>query len=192
MTPLNSPAVDSLQLEASVMKLWNEFLLRWFDGAAHTVGTQTGAVFPRVALRFQQSAQPQPLDQGTTAAPGAGITVVWTAPARWKRGWEPRSNARAEIATGEALFLFYVRAEVTETGGGQNSESLCRTVSDLLFGLLENGHACLPLGAKGIRHLQPVSPVLVAGAAGQSHALRLVSCRAKLRHVIPSQVEATP
>ena len=36
--PLNNPAVDANSLETSVMKLWQEFLARYFDGGQHDVG----------------------------------------------------------------------------------------------------------------------------------------------------------
>jgi hypothetical protein len=192
MTPLTSSALDSLALEKSAMTLWHEFLLRFYDGAAHTVGTRTNIAFPKAALRFQQSALPQPISQGTDAAPGAGITLVWTAPVRFTSCWEPDAGVRTQVKYGMANFLFYCRAKVVETGGGDNSESLCRRVSDLLFGLLSNGHATMPLAAKGITQIRPNSPVAVSGAAAQDHSVRLVSCRAKLRVVVGSQVDSAP
>lgn len=193
--PLTKPAISALALEKSLLDLWEEFLSGYFDGANHGVGPLEAAVFPEAQLRFQQSAVDQPLD-------GVAITLVWVTPTRNRTEWEDVTNAdgsggRQAQAFDDVMLNFWIRA-AGDQAAPTNARHECMKAASLLKGLIANRAATLPLAQKGIHHLRPMDPQLVAegssegkasnklkgGDAARLHALRLVSCRAELRYPI--------
>ncbi len=172
---LNSPAVNALALEASVMKLLAEWLGKWFTGTAHVLGGHGSLRFPAATLRFQQSALPQPLT-------GAGITAVWVAAANTTTRWE----AGQQVAFDHASWFFLVRAA--------NDDLVCRTASDRLIALLRNPAGTKKLAEKGIHKLRPSPPQLISdgvaapsGGNDPNYVTRLIACQARLRYPIFSQ-----
>lgn len=174
------------------MALWNEYLSGWFDGNMHAVGGNAAVGFPSATLRFQQSAQPQPLAGETPAlpGPGVGISVIWVRPSHPKIYWEwirdlsGGGSSRQQIAYAPCHFIFFVRA-AGPAGPTGNAKALASQTGDLLYGVLNNSSASRPLGEKGIHKLRPETPVLVSGDA--SYELRLVNCGVVLRYPIRSQ-----
>jgi hypothetical protein len=185
MTPLNNGPVDANALETSVMKLWQEFLARYFDGGTHNVGAAQNVQFPAAELHFQQSAVSQPLAAGPNlglATPA--ITLVWTgARHRWT-AWEvlpegPYAGTRQEICYERVAWNFWVRAS------GANMRTTCKLAADRLAGLLGNRGETHALGAKGVCRLKPSAPVAIQET---DYVLRLVTCAGTLRYPILSQV----
>ena len=175
MTPLINNAVSANALETSVMKLWQEFLARYFDGGKHDVGATPLVQFPLAELLFQQSAAGQPL----AAAGGLAITLVSSEVARRKwTAWELVNGARQEICYEAVAWNFWVRAN------GTNGRALCKCGSDGLFGLLSNKGETHALGQKGITRLKVHATRVIQET---DYVLRLVSLGATLRYPILSQ-----
>ena len=97
MTPLSNSPVDANGLETSVLRLWQEFLARYFDGGLHAVGAVASVQFPKAELHFQQSVVTQPLDDpagGHQGTSGLAITMVWSEGDRRKwTAWESLRTA---------------------------------------------------------------------------------------------------
>jgi hypothetical protein len=185
MTPLINNAVSANALETSVMKLWQEFLARYFDGGKHDVGATPLVQFPLAELLFQQSAAGQPL----AASGGLAITLVSSEVTRRKWvAWENYSSGltsgltsaatRQEICYEAVAWNFWVRAN------GTNGRALCKSGSDGLFGLLSNKGETHALGQKGICRLKVHAPRVIQET---DYVLRLVSLGATLRYPILSQ-----
>ena len=179
--PLTNPAVDANALETSVMKLWQEFLARYFDGGQHDVGAVVNVPFPQVELHFQQSAVSQPL--GACGAANAAITLVWSESMRKWTAWEsvpdgPTSWQRQEICYERVAWNFWVRAS------GTNARVACKLAADRLAGLLSNRGETHALGAKGVSRLKPSAPRAIQET---DYVLRLVTCVGTLRYPILSQ-----
>lgn len=178
---LTKPALNAMDLEGSALALWQEFLALWFDGAAHAAGGHPAVTFPKADLRFQQSALPQPLaDAATGTPPGLGLTAVWTSPASVHPAWETVGARRQQVHLADTQFLFFLRAAGPQATSASPAK-VAATAAGLLFGLLTNSHATKPLAEKGIHALRPATPVLVADTL---HAVRLVTCRARLRYPV--------
>ena len=191
MTPLSNSPVDANALETSMLRLWQEFLARYFDGGLHAVGAVASVQFPKAELQFQQSAVTQPLDGppggGTGAGPtgGMAITMVWSEGDRRKwTAWESLRTAnypegeRQEICYERVAWNFWVRAS------GANSKANCKLASDRLFGLLGNRGETHALGQKGICRIKASAPRAIQET---DYTLRLVLAAATLRYPILSQ-----
>jgi hypothetical protein len=120
MAPLTNNAVDANALESSVMKLWQEFLARYFDGGKHDVGAVPLVQFPAAELLFQQSAVSQPL----AAAGGLAITLVASEGAR--RKWTAFENVASPAPSGGAPDG---TADRVWAGGGEGREAVGRHAS---------------------------------------------------------------
>jgi hypothetical protein len=184
--PLTRPEVSEFRLETTVWDLFEEFLSGYFDGAAHDIGPTLDLPFPRATLRFQQSRQPQPLK-------GISISGSWDRTGQWKRDWEAFDGARQQVATGNCLWRFWVRAEVVDKGAG-NSRQQCMEAAELLYGLLSNSAATVTLAAKGIQHLRTGNPELVSynsggpsNSDGTDYVLRVVQVSGRVRYAVMSQ-----
>ncbi len=187
---LISSAISELAVESSSLALWREFLALYFDGAGHTVGANTATAFPAAELRSQQAAVSQPLG-------GLAISVVcaprvggFGQPAvRWD--WNA-THKRIQICTLPARWWFFLRVRKTNTGTG-NADKLIMTAGELLYGLLRNAKAVQPLEQKGILHLRPTAPELVAKGdeapenPDNDYLMRLVCCDGQMRYPIFSQ-----
>lgn len=172
---LSNAPVSALDLESSVMKLFAEWLAKWFDGHAHALGANpTPVTFPSATLRFQQSAQPQPLT-------GVGISAVWVSASNIKRYWEKGQ----QVSLDNAAWFFLVRAAT--------DDAACRTTGDRLFALLSNSAGTKELSEKGIHKIAPSNPQLISEGKGSpgtpdlNYITRLVPCKARLRYPILSQ-----
>jgi hypothetical protein len=186
---LTNPAVDANALETSVMKLWQEFLARYFDGGQHDVGAVANVQFPNVELHFQQSAVTQPLTGGPNLGlAGAAITQVWSETFKRWTGWEnvlvdgslPNGPyVRQEMRYERVAWNFWVRAS------GTNARAACKLAADRLAGLLGNKAATHLLGAKGICRLSATAPRAIQET---DYVLRLVTCVGTLRYPVLSQV----
>lgn len=152
-----APSTGSLDAEMSLLtfeesssKLWNQWLKAWFNGSAkvfRTVGGSNQSVtFPSASVVFQQQAISQPLD-------GLNIGVVLLTQPRVMHRRMTRLGAK--WTQFRCSWQFYIRAKVNSTtGAGENSESLARKGSDLLFALLtiEENHE--PLRVKGMTNIR--------------------------------------
>ena len=187
MTPLTNNAVDANALESSVLKLWQEFLARYFDGGAHDVGAVMAKPFPKAELHFQQSAVSQPLEQRTEVggqrSGGVAITMVWSEGGRKWTGWENVAGTRQEMCYERVHWNFWLRAN------GANGKALGKGGSDALFGLLSNRGETHALGAKGICRLKVAAPQAIQET---DYVLRLLTVGATLRFPILSQRDAGP
>jgi len=198
MNSLNNGPVDANSLETSVMKLWQEFLARYFDGGQHGVGAVENVQFPKAELHFQQSAVSEPLG---AEVGGVAITLVGSEGSRHKwTSWEnvdaPSGGApdgtggapvlpvlprtRQEICYERVDWNFWIRAT------GTNARAACKLASDRLFGLLNNKAETHALGAKGIARVRATAPRAIQEV---DYVLRLVTCGATLRYPVLSQVE---
>lgn len=197
---LTSPALTETTIESATMRLFDEWLASYFDGAQHSIGpveVSPPVTFPKAELAYQGKALPQPLDSGAQAAP-LGISLVWATPGgRIDRHFDhaliagvPRPQHDCDC---QALLQFIIRTDNTEIGG-LNGEARVRQASDLLYALLNNPYATGPLAEKGIQHLFPQPGILLssgpgakgAGAAIDYHA-RLIQVRCTLRWTVFSQ-----
>lgn len=185
---MNSPAVSEGQIESSTFNLFNEWLKGWFDGGTHAIGGNAAVTFPKAVLRYQQDKLPQPLSDQV------GISMVWVNTSKvitsWKLALVAGSlPARQQIANVQTTWLFMVRSEV------ENKKN-CRAVAELLFAILNNTNATLPLAQKGIHRLRPMPPQLISDGGRRmekpdlNFALRMVQCGGTLRYPVLSQVFA--
>jgi len=188
--PLENGPVDANALETSVMKLWQEFLARYFDGGQHNVGAVANVQFPQVELHFQQSAVTQPLAESNLGlepnlgVATAAITLVWSESMRKWTAWEslpdgPSSWQRQEMCYERVAWNFWVRAS------GMNARAACKLAADRLAGLLGNKAETHALGAKGVSRLKPSAPRAIQET---DYVLRLVTCVGTLRYPVLSQV----
>jgi hypothetical protein len=114
MTPLINNAISANALESLVMKLWQEFLARYFDGGKHDAGAVPQVQFPSAELLFQQSAVTQPLAAPNLglASGGLAIALVSSEVARRKyTAWEnvrSTSSSTSAEATADGEFPVFV------------------------------------------------------------------------------------
>src|SRR3990172_8063478 len=106
--PLIAPHASALEIEGSILALWEEFLRGYFDNAIHPLGPYQSVKFPGAVLRFQQSQVTQPLD-------GRSITLTMATPASVKRAWGDVEVVDAvprveETFWHKVTFSFWVRA----------------------------------------------------------------------------------
>lgn len=178
---LSASPISELALETTTLNVWAEFLGLWFNGATHVVGANSAVLFPQVTLRFQQSQLPQPL----SGENGVAITMTWNVPGTVKLDWDRGQ----QMALGACTWLFWIRAAGANfsTGG---EKVMCRTVGERLFALLQNNHATRDLHEKGIHHLRPRPPQLIAegGGGDAAFSMRMVTCRGQLKYQVKSQV----
>jgi hypothetical protein len=185
--PLTSPAVSALDLEATTLALWAEFLKSYFDGNQHAIGTNPENIsFPAADLRFQEDPHAQPLN-------GLGIRCVWVTPSSIRRTQDTVNGARQDVMYATASWLFLVRVSVGQKADATgNPQKQCAHAAALLFALLQNSKATQPLGQKGIHHVRPTNPVSVLDGKGspkmdEAFVLRMVPCMAQLRYAVLSQ-----
>lgn len=180
---INAAAVKAFEVELTAKRIIAEWLAKWFDGSAHLIpGQATPVLFPLVAVGFDSSAPPQPLD----GVDGCEIRVLTYVGANRKlvggSGWDSFQHVR---------FDFYVRASLrgnADAGGGQ---ALAMQVSGLLFGILDHPHCHadpdtpMPrppeLGRLGLTHIRPRAPQLVSMF---EYACRHISCTAQLIYTV--------
>lgn len=190
---LTKPPVSELRIEASNLDLWHEWLSRYFDGATHAVGANAPVLFPQALLRYQQHDLPKPL-QGAAPAKspdGVAISVVWVRPSVIRYAWETVGGLRQRMAYARSSWMFWIRADVVESGTG-NSKLRCRDTADLLFALLQNSATTRDLAGKGIHRLRPETPQLVSDGSGSkpgdpAYAMRLLNCTGTLHYPVLSQ-----
>jgi hypothetical protein len=153
----------------------------------HAVGGNANVTFPKAALAFQQSAQPQPLSKTTPV--DAGLTVVWLGSNPRKLEWETVNGSRQQMAYAITSWMFYVRAEVIAANPGAtpgaNAQERCRTTAARLVAVMRNSKAAFPLSQKGIMHLRPDDPRVIS--EDSRYIVRLVRCRGTLRYPVLSQ-----
>lgn len=183
--PLTAPAVSELDVEGTSLALWQEFLAGYFDGASHIVGSNPTAVFPKAALRFGQSAAPQPAG---SAVVDVVISLVWLGNVGPRRlEWEKVGNSTQQMAYSRTAWLFYVRASVNAATPGPtagNPQKLCTLAAGRLQALLGNSDAALPLAQKGVAHLRPDEPRPIED---KEYIVRTLRCRGWLRYPVLSQ-----
>lgn len=188
---MNSPAVSEGQIESSAFNLFNEWLKGWFDGSTHAIGGNPAVTFPKAILRYQQDKLPQPLNEPNLGLALVGISMVWVNTSKVILSWKLNLVAgslptRQQIANVQTTWLFMVRSEV------ENKKN-CRTVAELLFAILNNTNATLPLAQKGIHRLRPMPPQLISDGGRRmekpdlNFALRMVQCSGTLRYPVLSQ-----
>jgi hypothetical protein len=191
---MNSPAVSEGQIETSAFNLFNEWLKSWFDGGTHAIGGNATVAFPKAVLRYQQDKLPQPLTEPNFGLALVGISMVWVNTSKVILSWKmsPVAGgvpARQQIANIQTTWLFMVRSEV------ENKKN-CRAVAELLFAILNNTNATLPLAQKGVHRLRPMPPQLISDGGRRmekpdlNFCLRMVQCAGTLRYPVLSQVSA--
>lgn len=179
--PLTKDAVNEMQVETSTVALVQEFLARYFDGAAHDVGLNAAVAFTRPELLFQQSGVTQPSDKKPAGIDSLAITFAWSEPGRKWMGWEnDGGNGRQQVVQSVVNWNFWVRAT-----GGKNARKNAKLTGDRLYALLNNTAETHLLGQKGIRRVRPQEPRAVQDG---DYTVRLITCSAQLRYLVRSQI----
>ena len=157
---LLAPPVTFYAIESAPMKLWHEWLSGWFNGEEHTLCTVDGmaqsTVFPQVqSIAIQNAAVGQELG-------GLGFGIVQLTQPTTMHRTMTGGTRNIQLRLG---WRFYIRAKVaTRTVGGENSESLSRKASELLWALLlmEENHG--PLKAKGLHNIKSQPAALLTSS----------------------------
>lgn len=162
-----SGALDSNALEETSCKLWLEFLKGYFDGAYHGL-----IAYPIAQIAFQQRAFTQEIE-------GVGIRIVGNVPG----GTKPRRFGDGEwTLDNPASWTFLIVAKVTKPRtDGQNSDSLCRITSDLLYALTTKFERLTPLNRVGVQKIRAKPPVLAQSA---DYAARKMMVSATLHCIV--------
>ena len=174
---LDSPAVDAVHTERSLLKILNEWLASYFDGGPHTIANGSDAIiFPKVNRAFGQGEAMQPVfDLGKGVDTNIRVVI------------HPRQETVSQmdcvlftgkLADQALLINFWV--ETKRPGKGQ-SELHAETVGDLLKAILTNPDSRYALAERGVTHLTP-SPV--AWLPSADYAKRLVACGASVQYGI--------
>jgi hypothetical protein len=158
---LTSPVVSVLGgIEQTTLTLWYEFLEGWFDGGVHEID-DTEVTFPLVNLAFQQGGAVAPMD-------GISIAFTWISATRARRSNEGVSKTE----TIKAHWSVWVRAKGENKGQG-GAAVLSKRTSDLIYALMSNRKATMPLARSGIRHVWSTTPALVSSQESHVRALRV-------------------
>lgn len=154
-----SGALDVNALEETSCKMWAEFLGGYFDGGQHGL-----IAYPQCAFAFQQRPFPQELN-------GVGIRIVGNVPG----GTRPRRHGDEQwTLDNPATWTFIVCAKVTTARpDGQNSDSLCRITSDLLYALMLKWELLKPVLRTGLQKIRVKPPVLAASAEYSARKLQI-------------------
>jgi hypothetical protein len=154
-----SGALDPNALEETSSKLWIEFLCGYFDGGQHgLIG------YPQASLVFQQNAWPQPLN-------GVAIRMVGNIPSATK---PQRDGAGNWVLDQPMSWTAIVAAKVTTARpDGQNSESLCRITSDLLYALFSKYDRLMPMARANLMRLAAKPPVLAPSVEFSSRKIMI-------------------
>jgi hypothetical protein len=172
---MKAEAVSELDLETLVMRLWYEFLGRWFDGGTHAVGGNASVDLLKAALVFQQGPVPQPLN-------GLVISLLWPTRSEPRLWWTTVAGARVQQAELNAGWCFLVRAELPADGMTNGKEQVMKSASRL-FAVLENCATRSELAGKGILRLRASALQLVSEGR---YEVRKVECRGKVRWRVKS------
>jgi len=164
MPDLTRPPITADRLEETTLNLWHEFLSGFFDGSVKNVRGNS-ILFPSAQLLFQQAPQPQQ---------NLSIQVVWNRDGRPTRADDEQTERKTYI---RSSFQFYLRAKGSNDGSG-GPEITIRSLIDKLFLLLSDKELTLPLARKGITHIRPNSPLLLAST---DYVMRSVLVRTVLR-----------
>ena len=147
--PLTSPPITASQFEGSMFSCLGEWLSGYFNNGMHTINNLPAPIlFPAAQLKFQQQAMPQPLNGAViwSVMEDQGVLVEKQVAGQYQ-GWQ------------RVHLCLYVRANVRgDNPEGANSDWLCRTVSDRLYGLLADRGATIPLQQKGFRWIRAHPP----------------------------------
>lgn len=170
-TPLSKPNVSATALEQSSLDLWLEFLGGYFDGNVHSLNGEN-IQFPSAHFTTQQGSLPQPLE-------GQAISITWLKPGKANR----RNIGNKKVAFLRTNWTFWIRAAGKNVGQG-GPQVQAKRVSDLLYALLVNKAATLPLARKGIHHIDATNSVLVASA---EYGMRSMIVSANLKYVTDSE-----
>lgn len=157
---LVAPPVTFYAIESAPVKIWHEWLSGWFNGEEHTLctvdGTPQSTVFPQVQnIAIQNAIVGQELG-------GLGFGIVQLTQPTTMHRVLTGATKNIQLRLG---WRFFIRAKVaTRAVAGENSESLCRKASELLWALIlmEENHG--PLKAKGFHNVraQPAQLVTVS------------------------------
>ena len=147
---LVAPPVTFYAIESAPMKIWHEWLTGWFNGEEHTLCTVDGeeqtVVFPEVQnIAIQNAIVGQELG-------GLGFGIIQVAQPTVMHRVVTKATRNIQL---RLQWRFYIRAKVaTRAVAGENSESLCRKASELLYALilLEENHR--PLVSKGFHNIR--------------------------------------
>ena len=165
--------IEHHQIEATSIGVLDEFFAGYFNAKIHTVGT-TPYLFPGVELNYQANPGKQPLN-------GASIHVISSTPKTERKFYIPQDGNSKLWFFNRQEWAVIVRAAVSgRRPDNHNSESLCRTVADLVYALLTTPTATLHLNRMGFQHLRCDPPQPMASAEYQ---MRRIVLRGKLRCV---------
>jgi hypothetical protein len=150
--------IDVSAVEESSMKLWQEFLAGYFNGAVHFQ-----MPYPQASLSFQQAQLPQPLD-------GLNLHVVGSTTGKPRIFPMPRGLTAFQRIN----WTFFLRASVKAgRADGHNSESLVRWGADALYHVLMSDGQLFPLYRAGILQIRPSPSRPVASL---EYAMRSLDC----------------
>ena len=176
---LTTPALAEGYIEGGTQALFSEWLGDYFNGAMHMIGVNASGVFPMCNIRFEQGEIQQPLNQQNLPgypSPNPEQTEIRMTMTRrqerrdpWNGGW---------LVTSPAVLNFWVRSKVQGRGQGPYAT---RTVSELLYSILNNPENTLALAQKGIKHLAPVGGKTIPS---KDWAEMCVTCRADLEWIV--------
>ncbi|MDE2105976.1 MAG: hypothetical protein KGL39_52625, partial [Patescibacteria group bacterium] len=163
--------------ESAPLALLNEWLAGYFDGAAHTVGSTTGVVFPKANRAFGQGAPQQPLHKWRDTDTDVEIRVLM-----FPRGeLATPLNTQAfngKLVMSQVQFQFHVSAK--KPGVGQ-AALLAQQVAERLKAILTNPDTRYALTERGITTLRPQA---VQWVADGDYARRLLACGATLQYPV--------
>lgn len=184
-TPESNAILPTLSLsgigyEESLMKLWQEFLAGWFSDSSHELQEDVDVRFPAATLAFQEM-------ESKTGLEGLGISVVLPNNDMTRPVWEDSEPDKSHRHLRNWLRMeFIIRAVVkAKRDDGQNSKSLCRLGSDLLYSLLLNKPKLMPLNRAGVLAIRPRPPRWITSG---DYPTRGLSCRMQLHFPVTEQI----
>ena len=165
--PLSSPELRPVSIETDVRVILHEWLEEHFNGATHTLDSDT-CTFPQCDVSFDQGPVTQTLD-------GTEIRVLVN-PGRQRSYPRYDTIAAGRMIEADARIQFWLRSNVA-TGGTGNSNYVVNRASQILLALLLNPVDRVALARKGIHHLRPGRPQTITSS---DYAMRRIDCRALL------------
>lgn len=163
---LEATRITELTTLTAPKAIFREWLLTWFDGLEHVVGTNAPVSFPLCRIDFALGRDEQPKTQ-------CSIRLVILP--RGERSWWNNDSFFAEHkrTSSGVLLNFWIKAKAQGVG---QSELLASRVAQLLKAVLTNPDANFPLKERGITALTPQEPQPMPTA---EEAVYLVACGAE-------------
>lgn len=169
-SPLASPPIDAANIEHTFLSLWREWLVRRFDGVERVIGGRTMTLPLARSIDFQQASLTTPLD-------GLGIHVVWARQADQRMDWDrDDGDGPLRVMRARTRWAFLVRARFDSKPAAQAAK-LAMDAASQLYMLLSIPSELRPLAQKGVGHVRPENPIVIAEPAS-GYAVRQIGCSA--------------